>query len=733
MRLLVRLFLAFSIPALLSTASSAQPPPRKASRPKIGLALEGGGALGLAHVGVLKWFEQQHIPVDYIAGTSMGGLIGGFYAIGMGPEALRTMVSGLEWNEILAGFTPYEDLSFRRKEDQRAYPNALVLGLRKGLSLPGGLNSGHQFSLLIDRLTLPYYNIQSYDELPTPFRCVATELVSGTEKVFDSGPLGLALRATMAIPGAFTPVYDDNKVYVDGGLVNNLPSDVVRAMGADIVIAVHLDIQPAGASDIKSIVNVLNQSVRMIVAASEMRGIAHSDVVISIPLSEYGITDYRKGEAIIERGYESTKRKSILLAPFSLSDSDWQAYQAARAQRTRKIAPIPQFIDVRGTTSPERALDIENFLAPLEGKPLDTDRLDRELTQLTGIGRYDTVGYRLEERDGKPGLLILATEKSYAPPTIQPRVQVDGGQSENVNFTAASRLTFLDVAGFRSEWRTDFQFGATYGVASELYRPLTGTSKWFVAPHAQASDRAFRTYVRNDPVSEYRVDHASIGLDLGYGFGRFSELRVGYEIGYLDTQLRLGTPQFASVSGRTGAALLRYLMDRTDDPVVPRKGFRTETDFRWYDTSPGASGGFPVLSTSLGYFQPVSNTASVFLTGNGGTTFSFRETGIPQFFLGGPANLSAYGLNELAGNQFYYFRAGYLHEIWTMPPLIGKKVYAVGSYEFGKMYGAVNQSRFPNDVAVGVLAETAIGPMFIGGSVGDTGHRKWFFQLGRVF
>ena len=216
-----------------------------AGRLRIGVALEGGGALGLAHIGVLKWFEEHHIPVDYVAGTSMGGLVGGFYATGMSPEELKKLIDGVDWNKVLGDTTPYEDLSYRRKEDQRAYPNALVLGLRNGLSLPSGLNSGQQIGLLIDKITLPYYGLNSFEDLPTPFRCVATDLVTGKEVVFDKGSLAEALRSTMSIPGAFKPVFDKDRVLVDGGLVNNLPTDVVKEMGADIVIAVHLETAPS--------------------------------------------------------------------------------------------------------------------------------------------------------------------------------------------------------------------------------------------------------------------------------------------------------------------------------------------------------------------------------------------------------------------------------------------------------------------------------------------------------
>jgi NTE family protein len=706
---------------------------RPKGRPRIGVALEGGGALGLAHIGVLEWFEEHHIPVDDVAGTSMGGLVGGFYATGMSPEELRKLIAGVDWNEILGDATPYEDLSFRRKEDQRAFPNAFVLGLRNGLSLPAGLNSGHQIGLLIDRITLPYYKLGSFETLPTPFRCVATDIVSGKEVVFEQGSLAIALRSTMSIPGAFAPVVDKDQVLVDGGLVNNLPTDVVKQMGADIVIAVHLDTKPVEAADVKSLFTVLQQSVRVVVAESEVRGLARADAVVSVPLEGYSSRDYKKNEAIMQKGYETAAGKSQLLEKFALGDADWQEYVRDREARKKTLAPVPQFIKVQGADTAHQTENIEHYLAPLAGKPLDTEKLDRALTRLTGVGRYDTVGYRIMEHDGQQGLLIQVSEKNYAPPTIQPAFEVDGSASEEVGFTMGARLTFLDVAGFRSEWRTDFLFGNTYGLGSELYRPFTPVSKWFFAPHGTASTRVFQIYEKGNPQADYKLGQANIGMDVGYGFNRFSELRVGYEVGYLGANLRLGTPVFSSVNGRTGSSKLHYIFDHTDSPVIPRSGVRSETTFRWFDTSPGAPNAFPSLQANFEYFQPVSPLGSVFLDGQGGTTFGFNGTGIPQFFLGGPLTLSAYGLNELQGDQYYLFRVGYLHDLWILPPLIGKRVFVIGSYEFAKMYGAPNESKFPNDVAAGILAETVIGPLFLGGSVGDTGHHKWFFQLGRVF
>jgi NTE family protein len=720
--------LLFLLPLGLPAQENSVPRPR----PKIGVALEGGGAMGLAHIGVLKWFEEHHIPVDYVAGTSMGGLVGGFYATGMNPDEMKALIEGLDWRAILNDRTPYEDLAYRRKEDQRAYPNSLIFGLRGGLSLPPGLIAGHQIGLLIDRVTLPYGEVNSFDALPVPFRCVATDLVSRKPYVFKDGSLAVALRSTMSIPGAFSPVREGDAVYVDGGLLDNLPTDVVRQMGAEIVIAVHLEPGPVEAKDIQSLFSVLNHSVRVVLEENELRSLAQADAIVSVPLREYSTVDYAKRDAIMQRGYDAAKGKTRLLEAFALREADWEAFLEARKARKLSEVPAPQFVKIEGASEKGEAY-AARYLKPFVGKPLNTEKLDEVLTRMTGVGRYESAGYQLTQQNGQPGLLIRVVEKNYAPPMFQTAFEVDGSQSGNVDFTMGTRFTFMDVAGFRSEWRTDVLLGNTYGMQTELFRPITAESRWFIAPHADASYTAFPIYAKNDPLADYRIYRINIGGDIGYSFGRFSELRVGYQVGSLNTKLRLGTPEIPAVEGHVGQARLHYLLDVTDDPVIPRRGFKAESNFRWFDQSPGAKGGFPSMDLKLGYFQPITRPASLFVEGEGGTTFGSTSTGTPQFFLGGPVRLSAYGQNEFQGNQFYLFRAGYMHDLLTMPPFLGKKVYAVGAYEIGKMYGVTADSNLPNDVAAGFLAQTALGPFFIGGSVGDSGHRKWFFQLGRVF
>jgi NTE family protein len=701
-------------------------------RPKIGVALEGGGALGLAHIGVLQWFEDHHIPIDYLAGTSMGGLVGGLYATGKSPQELQELVNEQKWDIIIGGTIPYEDLSYRRKEDLRAIQNSINLGLKHGLSTPSGLNSGSEISLLIDRETLAYPSLESFDSLPVPFRCVATDLISGKEVVFSQGSLQQALRATMSLPGIFSPVREGDKIYVDGGLVGNLPTNVARDMGADIVIAVHLEVAPSDPKEIQSLFSVLGRSIEVVIRENELRGLQAADLVVKVDLKKYNSFQYDKANQLIQEGVQAAEAKKKVLTPFSISEAEWKAYIAAREARVREATPVPQFIEVQGT-SPQAAPHVEAFLHRLVGKPIDNAELNQLVTRLTGIGKYSSADFRLTTRDGQTGLLIILHEKSYAPPILQLGFAIDGSESDDVTFTQLARITFMDVWGYRSELRTDLQFGNTYGIETELYWPFTATSKWFFAPRGEATDESFKIFHKSTPEAIYRFYRDDAGIDLGYGFSRFTEARVGYEVGYFNADLRLGTPDFSSHSGRFGDTRVRVLTDHRDDFITPRRGYSAQAIFRFYDTYPGAKGAFPSIQGEVEYFVPVTKPGSIFVVGQGGTTFGSNQTGTPQFFLGGPSRLSAYGTNELFGNQYYYFRTGYLHDIFTLPPFVGRNVYVIGAYEFGKMYNAPNASKFPNDAAVGFLAETAIGPLFIGGSVGDTGHAKWFFELGHVF
>jgi NTE family protein len=429
---------------------------------------------------------------------------------------------------------------------------------------------------------------------------------------------------------------------------------------------------------------------------------------------------------------EAAEEKSKILLPYALDQAAWNEYVARRNARKKAAVGIPQFVRVEGTT-PDAEQKIQEFLQPLVGKPIDTPKLDTYLTRLTGVGRFDSASYGLVQNDGQLGLLVTVIEKNYAPPVLQPAFAVNGTEPDNVTFAMGGRLTFLDIAGYGSELRTDFSFGNTYGISTEFYKRFSQTSRWFFAPRISASDAAQWIFSHRNPQADYRIGQVEFGTDLGYAVSRFSEVRAGYEIGYLDANLKLGTPLFQSVKGQVGASRFRFVTEHRDDPIIPRQGYFGELNFHWVDTSPGAPAAFPTLEARTEYFKTVSTPASVFLIAQGGSTIGYDRTGIPQYFLGGTGGLLAYGQNEVRGDQYYLFRAGYLHKLLRLPPFLGDSLYGAALYEVGKMFNAPGVSKLPTDGAAGAIVRTAIGPVFLGGSIGDTGHATWFFALGRIF
>ncbi|MBV9497782.1 MAG: patatin-like phospholipase family protein [Acidobacteriaceae bacterium] len=705
---------------------------QQSKRPKIAVALQGGGAKGLAHIGVLRWFEEHHIPVDYVAGTSMGGLVGGLYATGHSPAEIQRIVEEVDWNSVLSGAIPYPNLAFRRKEDLRAFPNGLVLGLKNGVQPPGGLNSGQAVRFIIDRNILPYSDVGSFDKLPTPFRCVATDMISGKSVVFKDGSLADALRATMSIPGVFSPVRQDGKVLADGGLLDNLPTEIARQMGADIVIGVHLTTGPVAPKNMSSMFQVAAGSTDVMIDANELRGMEKADILITVNLAGYTTLDFSRVQEIIPKGYSAARERAGILQRLSVSDEEWKQYLAQRESRVVNAVPAPQFVEVKGTST-NLAEDIQEQMSSFVNEPINTEHIQKKLLQQVGLGRFNSLSYSLKEQGNKAGLLIRAEEKDYSPPWLNLGFTIDGSDPDNVQFTFGGRLTALDVGGYRSEVRTDFSIGSTYLIGTEYYHPLTTTSRWFIAPQVQASRSPLNLYFNNTFLAEYKLNRVYGEVDLGYAFNRFSELRFGYQGGYLEASRWVGSPLLPSVSGRTGLSHVRYAIDRLDNPVVPRSGMALLFDGGWLDADPGAKSGFPSSEMNLEAFHRLNNPASLYFVAAGGTIFGQHSGGLPLFSLGGPARLAAYGLNQFLTDQYFYFRGGYLHRVAEMPAFIGSGLFLDAHYEVGKPYGLPNAPTLPNDGVVGVIMETIVGPVLVGGSIGNEGHRKWFFQIGRVF
>jgi NTE family protein len=732
---LIILTVLCSAPVLSQDPAQAQQP---APRPHIGVALGGGGALGLAHIGVLQWMEENHIPIDKVAGTSMGALVGSLYATGRNAAEMRQFVKAIHWDEALLSEPSYDQLSYRRKQDRRTFQFGSELGLKHGFNGPNGFDPGHGVGLELDRIAFAYSTISTFDDLPTPFRCVATDLLTGQAVVLHDGPLAQALRASMAIPGVFTPLELDGKVLADGGMVDNLPTDVVRTMNVDVVIAVDIVTQPPSPTQFESLSGVLTRAVDVMVLDNERRALQFADVIVSLDLGKFTATDYNHAETIINLGYKAAATRAAVLRPFAVSDADWQAYVAQRESRKRSPEKSAAVLQVAGVDDDERR-HLEKRLQKVvqnnkdqNNKDIDIAKLNARLTHIVGEGRFDRMGYEGFVQNGVPGLRVVAHEKSYGPPFVDLAVNVDGSGVAAFDASAGARITFMDIGHHGGEWRNDLLFGSSNLAASEFYQPLAMT-RFFVAPFAFASKFARNSFTGTTRVAVFGDERAGGGFDLGYNSGRRSEIRLGYEIfsGKLDPLI--GSAGLPIVSGSTGEFRLRYVWDGQDSPAVPSCGSRIVANLSRVLQSPGLAHPISQLDVQTSTFIPTGPKTSLFFIASGGSTFHGTAGPFQLFALGGPFHLGAYLPQEFLGNHYGYSSLGVRRELYRLPQLVGGKVYWAGWYEAGSAFSDPDSVVVRGTFNLGVIAETIAGPLAVAGSVSPTGQSRINFSIGRLF
>jgi len=705
-------------------------------RPRIGLALSGGGALGLAEIGVLRWMEENHIPVDRIAGTSMGSIIGAMYATGMSPAEIETFAEKINWDEAFLPEPLYSQISYRRKEDRRSFLISAPLGLKHGLRGPNGFNSGQGIGLLLDRIAFPESGVASFDDLPIPFRCVATDMISGQGVVLRDGPLAQAVRASMAIPGEFTPVEVNGRVLADGGMVQNIPVETVLAMNADAVIAVELRLPPGTRTQLETIIGVLGRAIDVMITQNERRSLVLANATVSIGMGKFGMTDYSRIKDLVELGYKSASEQSAGLLAYAIHDSsEWQEYLAARAARKRRAPDHIAVVEVVGADAHTDSR-IQQRVSQALGSPLDLSKLETQLTRVAGEGQFDRLGYEGFLQNGVPALRVTAHEKSYGPPFVDLAINVSGSGVAAFDFSVGARVTFMETAHHGGEWRNNFLFGSSNLAATEFYQPL-GQSRFFVAPYAFASKFARNSFTGLTRVAVFGDERAGGGLDIGYELNRRSELRFGYEIFEGKLSPLIGSAGLPIVHGSTGEFRARYVWDGQDSPSVPSTGSRAAATLSRVLQSPGLAHPIDQLDLQTSNFVPLGPKTSLFFGISGGTTFRGEAGPLQVFTLGGPFRLGAYLPYEFLGNHYAYSSVGFRRDLYHLPALAGRKVYWGGWYEAGTVFGTVAGDPGPIVVRgtfdVGVIADTIVGPVAVAGSVSPTGQSRVNFSIGRLF
>lgn len=730
------IFLLLALFAQGQAASPAKPDEPSTHRPRIGLALSGGGAMGLVEIGVIEWMEENHIPVDRIAGTSMGAIIGAMYATGMSPAEMKAFAEKVDWDEALAPEPAYTQISYRRKQDSREFLINAPLGLKHGLSGPNGYNPGQGVGLLLDRIAFPESGISSFDDLTIPFRCVATDMQSGDGVVLQEGSLAQAVRASMAIPGIFTPVEINGRMLADGGMVQNIPVETVRAMDADVVIAVELRLPPGDIAQLGTLTGVLSRAVDVMITQNEHRSLPLANAKVSVDMKGFWVTDYGRVKDLVHLGYNTAASQSADLLKYAVQDpGQWQQYLDER--NARKRTPI-QKVESIIVTGGDRDTDqrIQNRLSNEVGKPLDLPTLEKQLNRVAGEGQFDHLGYEGFVQNGIPSLRVTAHEKAYGPPFIDLAVNVQGSGVAAFDFSAGARVTLMDIAHRGGEWRNDLLFGSSNLAASEFYQPI-GQSRFFVAPYAFASKFARNSFSGQTRIAVFGDERAGGGLDIGYDSGVRGEFRFGYEIFDAKLSPLIGAAGLPIVDGSTGQFRARYVWDGQDSPSVPSKGTRVVAMLSRVLQSPGVVHPIDQLDVQTSSFVPLGPKTSLFFDAAGGTTFRGSAGPFQVFELGGPFRLGAYFPEEFLGNHYVYSSLGFRRELYRLPQLAGRKIYWGGWYEAGSAFGVAGNDPGPVVVRgtfnLGVIADTIVGPIALAGSVSPTGQSRVNFSIGRLF
>jgi len=730
-----------------ATVNSALPAIQPQGRAVIGVALEGGGALGLAHIGVLQWLEEHQIPVDRIAGTSMGAMVAAFYAAGSTPAQMRAVAVSNAFTSVFTLQTPYSDESFRRRQDHRELPGAFSVGLRHGVSARNALLTDRGVTAFLTG-NLSDYNSQGLDfnQLPIPFRCVATDLNSLTSISFASGPLPRAVRASISIPGVFPPVKDGNgHSLVDGGILDNLPTDVLkRDLHADVILAIHLEDAPISNSDISSIVSVLNRAFAAGIARNVAEAEQLADVVVNVPVGSFSGTDYARAAQLVEVGYKAAEANRAVLLRYALDDKGWKAYLEGRASRRRpKLGPLLQ-VRVEGGNS-GAAREVLTDLNPLQGKPITSAATTRALEQVqsNGVFAANWESYNPQAAPkGSPqgaesaaapdtGLLIHLHHDQTGPPFLLFAPAAAAATSNITRGEIALRLVDQNLGGFGSELRGDARIGYMTALSAEYYRLLT-PSGYFIEPRAGLLRTPIYIWANQKRAAERFQQNLDAGVEAGRTFSSQMQMSAEWHAEETNWNLTTGTGGGPDLHGSAQTGRLRFSLDEATAGVISPSGFR-------FSASAGAlyhaigSDNAPLANLTFSSSH-TWNEANIFVVSGDINTYFRANVAQPyRFTLGGPMRLSASSFDEYRGTDTYLAHAGYLHRLAALPTGLGQGLYGFFGYEAGEIWSPETNAILRQDGMAGLVANSPIGLLSVGASVGAAGRRKVFVTLGRWF
>ena len=711
------------------SAEAADPAPpisleaAAAQRPRIGLVLSGGGARGIAHVGVLRTLERLRVPVDLVVGTSMGAVVGAAYAAGRSPEELRAFAHDTDWEAVLAGRPPRNRLPLRRRTDDLMIPSRLQVGLEGArLRLPDAVAGNQVLEATLLRLLPEGADERPGRSLPVPFNAVATDLKLGELVEMGGAPLVSAVRSSMSVPGLFAPLRVDGRLLVDGGLMRNLPVEIARAMGAEIIIAVNVGTPLSDEQKLASAFGITDQMIKILIdqnVRASLAALGPRDILITPRMDGIGFTDFAAAEDALAAGEAAAEGVAAALAALGVAPDAYLAHEArrggpARATSGQDEAPRLGSLEIRGITPvAAKALAAEAGLRP--GDPADLEDVQAAAERLYGRGEFERVDIALRDAGLTRDVVLTPVYGSGRRSRLRFGLTFSSDFDDENEFTVSALHVFSPLNDWQGELRSFASIGSTRALSTEWWQPLGAGSPWFGAATLGYLSESFNLYEDGLRAARVGVSGKEAGLAVGRTLGRIGEARIG--VRRRDLSGGLIIPEVSTFDGRVRDTTVfgELLVDTLEPLAFPTRGYLLRA--RREQTGGGAA--------STGLDQSLVQALGAFSTGDWGghvlAEWSEGRRGIAPLELGGFLRLSGAPTESVSGNSMLFGRVVLAKRLGRLPSGLGGDVRWGFSLEAGEAFTAresmsLSQLRFAGSSFLSI--DTALGPAYL--AVGRT-------------
>ncbi len=720
--------------ALLAAAGALATEP-VAERPRIGLVLGGGGAKGAAHVGVLRVLDELRVPVDCVAGTSMGALVGATFASGMSAADLESAVRAIDWSQTVGTEGLRDREPIQRKVAGITYSNSLEVGFSQGgLKVPGGLLKTQDIEEVLRLLVADARNVRDFDALPLPFRAVATDMQAGEMVVIGSGDLSEAMRASMAVPGAFSPVVVGDRVLADGGMMRNLPVDVARELCADVVIAVSLASPAPPREALLSAVALAGRSIDVVIEANERAQLAtltERDVSIVVPMGDIRSGDFQRVPEAIPLGAEAALAQVDALRRYALTE---EAYRDWRRGVDRAEPPAARLAAVRLTGTERVNPDyVLSRVGTALGQALSLERIAEDTSRIYALGDFERVGYRLTGDPAAPELEIEALEKSWGPDFLRFDLGLAGSAGGDVLFALRAEHRRPWVNRYGGEWRNIVQVGTQAELETGLYQPLDTQQRLFLDGRVRLDRTLEDVFDDGDRVARYDLIEGYGQLDAGLNLATRAQLRAGLRWGAAEADVDTGSTDLPELDRtRDAAAVVTGIYDTRDTAYLPTRGAYAQARYLRSSDWLGGEQDYALVEGILAKAIPWRDDV-LYLIAAGGSELDGDLPPYRQFQIGGVRSFPGLQRGELRGDEYWLGAVSYLWKVAELQALFGQAIYAGLGLQGGRMSGRLDEvsDGAVHGASLTLGGRTPLGPLWFSLGATDQGSWELHFALGR--